>query len=471
ATLAGRFDDAKPLEDPRLDGSTEIEFWRGYLQASRDAATDQDAARLVQGLPLVLAYPQPLRDRLLPTTLETMALHGQVAQVQAALRGLPDDPTLDLARALALEMTNQPAAALQDYDRIAKGPDRLRRYQAELRAIDLRIKAGQLDAKAGADALDRDLYEWRGARQEQDLRSHIAALRRQAGQWPEALSVLREGRDAFPEDHARMDRELADTFTAFVTNTPGVALSRPELIALFDHNADLVRDIAWDEPTGQRLVDRLTDLGLQARAEPVLQRLVAQSTDPANRARLGARLADLRMTLDNQAGAIAALADTAPPANAAADPSVMETRQLLYAHAESQRGNTDRALTMLAALPTAQADAARADIYTGRKDWPHAEAALSDWEHKAIPTPAQLNDQQQSMVMRLAVAATLTSDSATLARLASTYGAAMQTGHAGAFFRLLTAAPVRDQDDLPRAFQEIQLAQQLVTHPADMETP
>ena len=67
--------------------------------------------------------------------------------------------------------------------------------------------------------------------------------------------------------------------------------------------------------------------------------------------------------------------------------------------------------------------------------------------------------------MRLAVAATLSGDTATLERVAGTYGAAMAKGRSAAFFRVLTAAPVRDKDDLPRAFQEIQLTRQLVSNP------
>jgi hypothetical protein len=167
------------------------------------------------------------------------------------------------------------------------------------------------------------------------------------------------------------------------------------------------------------------------------------------------------MMLDDPAGAIAALADTAPPAGMTLEPAMMEDRQLLYAHAEAARGNQDTALVMLGTMGTAKADASRADIYTARKDWPATVAALTAWEHKALST-AELTDRQQDMVMRLAVAATLSSDTATLERVAGSYGAAMEKGRSAAFFRLLTSAPVRDKGDLPRAFEEIQLARQLV---------
>jgi hypothetical protein len=460
ATLAGRFDEARPLTDPRLTGSTEIELWRAFLNASQDQPTAGDAHSLSAGLPLVLAYPPTLRDRLLPTALETMALHGQAEAAQAILKTLPNDRTLDLARAMVLEMTNQPAGALQAYDQVAKSSDRLRRYTAEVRAAELRIKSGQLDARAGADVLDRALLGWRGPSQELALRTRIAALRRQVGQWREALTVLRDGRNAFPEDHAQMDRELADTFAAFIADDAVRNLSPSAFVALYDANADLVRDIAWTPRTGTALVDRLVGLGLQGRAEPILMRLVVQSTDPARRAGLGERLADLRMTMNAPDSAFAALAETAPPADVAINPAMMEARQLLYAHAESERGNKDTALTMLSALGTAKADAARADIYAARKDWPHTLAALTDWEQKAIST-SDLTEDQQAMVARIAVAATLSEDAATLTRVAAKYGTAMAKGRSSGLFRLLTSAPVQDKDDLPRAFAEIQLARQV----------
>jgi hypothetical protein len=470
SVLAGRFDQAATLADPRLNGSTEIELWRGFQQAAQDEASEKDAQRLAAGLSLVLGYPGTLRDRLLPTVLETMARNGQAAPAAAVLQTLPDDRSLDLARGMVLEATGQTEAALQDYDRVAHGSDRLRRYKALVRAAELRIKGGQLDARAGADVLDHALMGWRGARLELGLRARIAALRRQAGQWQEALTVLRDGSNAFPEDHAQMDRELATTFMAFIGDPSVRDLPPAAFVALYDQNADLVREISWTEQTGLGLVDRLIGLGLQGRAEPVMMRLVAQSSDPATRARLGARLSDLRMTLNDPAGAIAALADTAPPADTTLDPALSEARQLLYAHAESERGNTDTALAMLGTLGTAPADAARADIYTARKDWPQTVAALAAWEHKAI-SGAALTVRQQAMVMRLAVAATLAADAATVDRLAGRYGAAMAGGRWAALFGVLTSTPVQQEADLPRAFAEVQLARQLVSSLNAAEEP
>ena len=461
ATLAGRLEDARTLADPRLDGSTEVELWRALLQVAKDEPSASDARSLADGLPLILAYPSPLRNRLLPVALEAMALNGQAEAAQALMKTLPADQSLDFARALALEMTAKPADALKAYDQVAGRADRLPRYKAQVRAAELRIKDGQIDARAGAEALDRALLGWRAPKQELALRLRIADLRRQAGQWREALTVLRDGREVFPEDRAQIEQKMSSIFTALLTDDAAKHLAPADFVALYDQNRDLVDDIAWTEKSGSDLVDRLVGLDLQGRAEPVMSRLVAQSTDPVRRAALGGRLAALRMTMNDAAGAIAALSSTAPAAGVTLPVSVMQNRQLLYARGELGRGNTDTALGMLNALDTSESDRLRAQIYTSRRDWPNTVAALTALERKEIST-TEISPAQQAIVMRLAVAAELGGDTATIARLTASYGPAMAKGSSASLFRVVTSSPARGTGDLPRAFEEIQLARQLI---------
>jgi len=460
ATLAGRIDDAKPLADTRLTGSTEIDLWRALLRVVQDDVAAKDALSLARGLPLVLRYPAALRDRLLPGALEAMVLNGQAEAAGTVLRASRDDRNLELARAIALDQDSQAAEALKIYDQVASRADRLSRYKALVRATELRIKSGELDARAGADALDHALLGWRGAKQEFGLRLRIAELRGQANQWREALTVLRDGREIFPEKRVQLDQKMAAILTGLLNNDAARHLSPIDFVTIYDQNLDLVRDIAWTEKTGVDLVEHLVGLNLQGRAEPIMARLVTRCTDSVRRAALGARLASLRISLDDSAGAIAALSSTVPPAGAAADPGTMRLRQLLYARAEAQRGNKDAALTLLNGLDNADADEIRAQIYTARKDWVQVVGALTALEHGQTMT-ATLTMPQQAIVMRLAVAATLSGDSATLARLSGSYGTAMAKGSSGSLFRLMTSAPARGTGDLPRAFEEIQLAKQL----------
>lgn len=462
ALLAHRPTEAAALADRRLDGTTEIDLWRGLANAGDRSATPQDARRIGAGLPIMLAYPPPLRDRLLPRALEIMALNGQAAAAEAALHTLPADPALELTRGMVLEAGGHIDEALATYDRVAGLDDRLSRYRAMVRATELRFKAGRLNTTQAAEALDRALYSWRGAQQELELRIRIAELRRQAGQWREAIAVLREGRLAFPDDHEALDRAMAATFDALLIGDAARDMPPASLVALFDQNADVLKSMTWTERNGLPLVDRLTALGLAARAEPVLVQVLAQAREPARRATLGARLANLRIGLTDGSGALKALADTAPPAGLTLEAPVEAARAMLYVRAELARGRQDAALQMLEAINTPDSDTMRADLYGARQAWPQALGALTSLEAKLIPAPADpLSPAQQALVLRLAVAATLANDAPALTRITTAYAAAMEKSPSAPAFRLMTSAPVRGTTDLPRAFDEIKLIQQM----------
>ncbi len=470
ALLAHRPDRTGALSDASLNGSQEIELWRALLQVEHDDVAASDARSLASGLPILLAYPQPLRDRLLPSALEAMAIYGQAAAAAVALNGMRGDRQLDLARGMALEMGGHAPEALAAYADVAGRADRLPRYKAVVRAAELRLKGGEIDAKGAADALDKALYSWRGVRQELSLRLRVADLRRQAGQWQQALAVLRDGKSALPEDRAQIDREMAATFTALLAGDGAERMAPAEFVALYDQNQDLVQGMAWDDRAGTKFVEQLIALGLQGRAEPIMAGLVARASDDGRRAFLGLRLASLRMTSNDPSGALAALAESAPRPGLPVDPPLAEARQLLYARAESERGNKDAALSMLASLSTAASDEVRADIHASREDWPHMVEALTSLERRRVLTP-NLDADEQALVNRLAVAATLASDAATLGRLTASYGAAMAKSPSAGLFQLMTSAPVRGTGDLPRAFQEIQAARQVQTGLAGSNLP
>ena len=138
---------------------------------------------------------------------------------------------------------------------------------------------------------------------------------------------------------------------------------------------------------------------------------------------------------------------------------------MLYARAELARGHQDAALRMLDAIGTAESDTLRADIFGARAMWPNAVGALTALEGRlvgaATDVPAQLSAEQQALVLRIAVAATLAGDAATLQRITTAYGRTMEKSESSSRFRLMTSAPVRGAADLPRAFEEIKLMQQM----------
>ena len=470
AMLAGRLDAASTIADPRLDVIADGRLWRSLLAVVKEQVSAEDAQTLAAEMPMLLSYPPALRDKFLPRALESMASSGQAALASDVLATLPATPELDLARGITFETLGQPTKALEQYDRVAGRNDRQAAYRASIRAVELRMKAGTLDGRTGTDALDRNLFGWREASQEIPLRIRIASLRRQSGQWREALTVLKDGIVAYPESRAQLDDELAQTLLALFAGDAAKNLSPADLVGLYDKNIETVQSMSWPERTGLRLVDCLIALGLPARAEPVLAKMVAQAADPGRRPFLGARLADVRLDMNDPAGAIAALAATAPAQGVSVDASTVRDRQMLYAQAETRRGNTDAALSMLQNIGTPEADSARADIYVAQKDWIHAVSALTSLEQKRVPQSGSLTEEQQAIVTRLAVAAALGEDAATLKRVTDIYGATMASTASAGLFRIITSNPVRGTTDLPRAFEEIKLARKM-TAQTGLRTP
>ncbi|MBV8575043.1 MAG: hypothetical protein JOZ58_08390 [Acetobacteraceae bacterium] len=455
ALLAGRPEEAGALADPRLTGSDEIALWRAVKDAAGEEGSPAAASVFAATAPLVLAYPSPLRDRLLPLVAETMAAAGEIAGAEKLITNREDDAPLALARAMLLEAKHDEDAALAAYDALWGSRDRLIRARSALRAVELRLATGRIDARAGADAIDRLLYSWRGDQRELGLRLRLAALRADGGEWRPALSLLRETERLFPDQRAHIHQRMQETFAALLRNGNAGQLPPLELVTVVEDNADVVPDGKAGEELATAVADRLVALDLPARAGAALNKLMQNGPPGPVRARFGARLAALRLGEHDPSGALAALADSAAQGLTA---PLAEERTLLSARAHAERGATAEAVAELAALDTEAADQARASILEAAKDWAAAERALADYAARTVPPEGALTDDQRRTLLRLASAAAQAGDTEQLASLGRREAARMEGGAFGDTFRLLTADPVRGIADLPRAGKETKLA-------------
>ena len=458
ALLAHRPDEANGLTDPQLSGSDDLAFWRAMRQAEIQEGSAPAAAVFAATLPLLATYPVEIRNRVLPLVAETLVAGGELAAATALLDAHKDDATLDLARGMLQQARGDSAGALGIYDRLAQSSDQLVHSRAAVRAVELRLAGGAIDAKTAADRLDKLLYAWRGDRQERLLRERVAELRARTGDWRTALSLLRETEAIFPDDKAAIHGELTDMFTALLRGDAEDAMAPLELVALVEENTDLLPSGADGEALQAKLADRLVALELPKRAGPVLEKLMQAAPTPVGRAGFGARLAALRLREDDAAGAIAALSASAG-ADLPAD--LTERRTLLQADASARRGDNQAALAALGSLDTAAADEARATILERANDWPAAEKALTDYAAKAVPADGKLDDGQRRTLLRLATAAARAGDDAKLTDLRQRETERMGSGPLADMFRLLTADQVRSSADLKRSGQEATLARGL----------
>ena len=463
AMLAGRPAEADGIDEPGLTGTDEIALWRAVRAAMLNEGAPSAAAVFAANLPLLLAYPAPLRDRLLPLAVETMVLGGEQEAAQRLLDTRTDDKRLGLARALALTQNSSKEGgelkpALEAFAQVAVGADRLARARALTRAVELRLAAGELTPVQAADALDRLIYSWRGDGRELALRQRVASLRRQASQWRIALALLRETEQMWPEQKAALRAQLGETFTAAVEQDAKSPLPPLDLVALADENADLIPEGAAGTSLAIRLAERLITLDLPKRAVPVLEKLVAVTPPGEARAELGSRLATMRLAQGDAAGAVAALAKS--DAEGLPD-ALLQTRALGFARAAAALGDLPSAISALTQLASEPATALRAELLEAAKDWRGAEVALLDLAAKSVPAEGKLNEPQARLLLRLASAAAQAGDTATLTLLRERDTARLPDGKTADMLRLLTAAPVQGVSDLPRAAQEMKVARAL----------
>ena len=275
ALLAGRIEDADGIEDPRLTGSDEVTLWRAVRTAEKAHGSPLAATAFAVTTPLIAIYPAALRKRLLPLAFETMIEGGQTAAAARLLAHEPDnDPTLALARGMLRAASGDTDGALTIYDKLANDPDRLLHAKAAVRAVELRLSAGRLDAAQAADALDRLLYSWRGGRRELELRERIAGLREQSGDWTAALAMLHETEAVFPDDTEAVHARLKAAFTRLLQNKALDRLAPLELVSMVEENSGLLPSGPAGEALEERLADRLLALDLPQRAGPVLEKLM-----------------------------------------------------------------------------------------------------------------------------------------------------------------------------------------------------
>ncbi len=462
ALLAGRTREAAGIDDPRLTGSDEVALWRAVRAAQAEPGAPRPAAIFASAMNLLLSYPAPLRDRLLPLALETMAQGGEAIAAAAVLKKLGDASGLDLARAQVAERTGADAAAvLALYDKVANGTDRRARAIAARRAVELRLAGGVLTPAQAADALEKLVFAWRGDGLEVDTRLRIAELRAQAGAWRRALADLRETRQIFPDEAARIRQRLMDTFARSLAPEAQAALSPLDLVALAEENVDLLPEGGAGHELAASLAERLVALDLPQRAAAVLEKLVAEAPPGVARAVLGGRLAALRLEESSPQAALDALAGSV--VEGAMPPALLESRTLTYARAASKVGNLTTAVGTLAELATPAAQELRATLLEEAKDWPGATAALAARAAAVLPAAGALDAVQSRLVLRLASAASQAGDERMLARLRTEYLPRLGEPALRDLLDVITAAPVRGVADLPRAAQEARLARGMAT--------
>ncbi|GAC1343976.1 MAG: hypothetical protein NVSMB18_20750 [Acetobacteraceae bacterium] len=440
--LAGRFNDAAGLDDPRLNGTEEIALWRSL----RDAGQGKPAPALASYMDAARAYPAALQRQVLQPVVEAAIDAGKPVAFETLS---PDSPVLAFARALYKQRAGDITGALASLDALARGENRLDAVRAAIRAAEIRLAGGQIAPAAAADILERQTVAWRGDGRELTARLRVAELRTLGGAWQKALEWLRDTDRLFPAAKSDTALRKAEVFKALLA-APADRVQPMELVTIAGDFADCIPDGEPGSALAGLLADKLLALDLPDRAGPVLQKLMEKAGPGQVRSQFGSRLAQLLLETGEPAKAEATLRASDAPDLA---PDSRDGRAILLARARADQGDVQAAVRLLATLPSPAAGELRASLLAKAQDWRGSLEALRAVAAQTIPSTGELSSVQQDLMLRQATAAVQAGNPAVLNELRAIE--ARMTPPRADLFRVLTAPSLRSTEDLPRSAREL----------------
>ena len=451
--LIGQPDVARAqLENPTLRAEIEAEPWRGALAATA-GEWDAAASDFVTAPTFLADYPQAVRAHLgmqaAEAAIRTLDTVGAAEWIDRLKDDVPDQATVDhllYLEGLLAQAQGRTNEARDAWEKAVQSKDPETRARAGFALTELLVADGAMDADTAIGKLDHARYEWRDDGLEFRIEHLLAKLQLQTGRTREGLSLMRQLAADYPEnpETPTLVKEMTAAFRGFFQTAGNRGVKPFEALALYDEFPELVPAGAEGDAIQQGLAERYLEMDLPDRAAPLLEDQVQHRLQGVDKARVGTRLAQVRMIDGKPELAIKALAETA------ADdlpPELASERRLIEADALYRLGRAPEALALLADSTDPAAGKLKVRIFWQLKEWKEAAGAIMAL--LADAKPEGLDADQVDYVQNLAVALTLADDKAGLAGLRQLYGAAMaETPNASAFQLLTTDLEAANAGDL-----------------------
>ncbi len=440
--LMGEIDSARPLlAAPVLNGEVEAEPWRGMI-ASADGHWESAASDFVAAPTLLADYPPAMRtligQQAAEAAIRTLDTVGAAEWVERLKGEAPDAAAADhvlYLEGLLARVEGRTAEARDAWEKAAQSRDPETRARAQFGLADLLLETEAIDGAEAIPELEALRFGWHDDGLEFDILHRLAGLYLDAGRLRDGLGLMRQLVADHP-DHPGTPAILATMDKAFrgAFDTAGDSSTTPfEALALYDEFPELTPTGVAGDRILQGLAERFVQIDLLDRAAALLDEQVSHRLTGAEKARVGARLAVIRLMDDRPEAAIAALARSD---GADLDPALAGDRRRLEAEALALLGRVPDALALIEPDQDPEAAKLRVRIYWQAKEWPAAAAAIGTL--LADAEPEQITAEEARRVKSAAVALTLADDSAGLAALKQRFGPAMAETPDAAAFQLLT---------------------------------
>ena len=451
--MLGRYKEAEEdLMDRNLSGLSEAELWRGATKASQgrwpEAVEHFARAGEIPG-----GYPRNIATQMALLAAEAAIRAGDYRGAGAFIDVVADGkPTpgerdrLNYLRGRVLYASGDVDTALDYWRRLSQGLDRWSRVRAERALIEHGLRAGEIsrmDAIAGLESLR---YTWRGDQVEFDLLRELGKLYLEENEYVDGLNALREAVTFFPENlyAEQVAEDMTDSFSRIFTEGDSDQMTPIQALSLYDQFRELTPVGARGDEIIQRLADRLVQVDLLDRASILLERQVKFRLQGGDKARVGARLALIRLLDRRPEEALAALDESVAPGMGA---DLALERKRLRARAEFELGDADGALRLLAGDQSRDADLLRADIFWRTQRWAQAAGVFQRLVGRSGQDGRRIDDRAATLILNWAVSLSLSNNLEQLSRIRQIFTQQMDNTPFREAFRLITNKTEGDLDD------------------------
>ncbi|MBA4802356.1 MAG: hypothetical protein H2040_10880 [Euryhalocaulis sp.] len=440
--MAGRYDEAgRDLTAPVLDRDSAAQLWRGMLALEGE---DWDGAReyFERGREAFYLFSPEWRARfragyaraaLKLNDLATAKSQLELAEAEAP-RG-PLEKHIELARAGLAESLGRHGEAAATYDRLSMSGDEAVEARAILARAQMDLETGSASPDEAIDRLEALRFRWRGDDVELETSRTLGKLYVEKGDYQRGLSVMHAAMTRFPESPVarRISGDMSTIFRNLFLEGEAERLDPVEALALYYEFSELTPIGADGDRMIRRLAERLVAFDLLAKAAELLQHQVDNRLrEPVARAQVAADLALIYLMDRRPESALRTLRSTRV---SRLPDALTQERRVIEARALAELGAAENALELLEGDRSLEAARLRADIAWQSRNWENAGKRLEEFlgdgldDGSTVPTA-----EQESAILRAAVAYSLAGDQAALTRLSGQYRDAMdKTGSASAF--------------------------------------
>jgi tetratricopeptide (TPR) repeat protein len=416
---------AELLNDPALNGYDDVALWRGVL-AARLGDMESALGYFVRASSLWLELAPYLRSEIglmaAEAAIEANDVSAATTYLDAILVSHPSESAKERARYLrgrVFYAAGNTEEARKQWDRADNSADRLARAGTMFYRTLMDLENGGITTRDAIVTLEKLRFAWRGDEFELKLLQQLAEMYISEKEYQKGLEAMKQAVTHFAQHPSapRLAARMSELFTGIFTSGSVDEMSPRKALTLYRRYRELTPIGAVGDKVIETLADRLVAVDLLDRAGELLEHQVSYRLRGIEKARVGTRLAVIRLMDEKPDSALSAIEDSAVTG---IPKDLARQRRHIKARALAELGKNDDALKLLARDETVDAELLRADIYWRAARWKKA-ASSTALVLKQTKTEKPLDQFASDEILRFGVALALAHDRLGLQRARKRY--------------------------------------------------